>query len=84
MLDNKIRKMKDNKSPGVDGIPPILHKESVEEVSTPIAKVLNLSQEERMVPSEWKEATITLLFKKGKLQTSEFNIKCMEIIANVN
>ena len=43
MIPKKIKKMKDNKSPGVDGIPPKLLKEIVQEISTPLAKVFNLS-----------------------------------------
>ena len=35
MIANKIKKMKDNKSPGVDGIPPKLLKQ----ISTPLAKL---------------------------------------------
>ena len=54
MIAKKIKKMKDNKSPGVDGIPPKLLKEIVEQISTPLAKVFNLSLEEGIVPSEWK------------------------------
>ena len=50
----KIKKMKDNKSPGVDGIPPKLLKEIVEQISTPLAKLFNLSLEEGIVPSELK------------------------------
>ena len=65
MIAKKIKKMKDNKSPGVDGIPPNLLKEIVEQISTPLAKLFNLSQEEGIAPSEWKEANITSLFKKG-------------------
>ena len=57
--------MKDNKSPGVDGIPPKLLKEIVEQISTPLAKVFNLSLEERIIPSEWKEASSRPLFKNG-------------------
>ena len=34
MIAKKIKKMKDNKSPGVDGIPPKLLKEIVEQIST--------------------------------------------------
>ena len=64
MIAQKIKKMKDNKSPGVDGIPPNLLKEIVEQISTPLAKLFNLSLE-GIVPSEWKEANITSLFKKG-------------------
>ena len=83
MIAKKIKKMKDNKSPGVDGIPPKLLKEIVEQISTPLAKFFNLSLEEGVVPSEWKDANITLLFKKGSrnkpenFKTSEFNISCM-------
>ena len=64
MIAQKIKKKKDNKSPGVDGIPPKLLKEIVEQISTPLAKLFNLSLEEGIVPSEWKDANITLLFKK--------------------
>ena len=65
MIAKKIKKMKHNKSPGVDGIPPKLLMEIVEQISTPIAKMFNLSLEEGIVPLEWKEANITPLFKKG-------------------
>ena len=43
--------MKDNKSPGVDGIPPKL--------------LIELSLKEGVVPVEWKGANIIPLFKKG-------------------
>ena len=65
IIAKKIKKMKDNKSPGVDGIPPKLLKEIVEQINTPLAKLFNLSLEEGIVPSEWKEANVTSLFKKG-------------------
>ena len=70
MIAQKIKKMKDNKSPGV-GIPPKLLKEIVEQISIPHAKLFNLSIEEGIVPSEWKEANITPLFKKGSRNTPE-------------
>ena len=38
LIANKIKKMKYNKSPRVDGIPPKLLKEIVEQISTPLAK----------------------------------------------
>ena len=55
MIAKKIKKMKDNKSPGVDGIPPKLLKEIVDQISTPLANLFNLSLEEGIVPSEWKK-----------------------------
>ena len=71
MIAKKIKKMKDNKSPGVDGIPPKLLKEIVEQISTPLAKLFNLSLEEGIVPTEWKEANIMSLFKKGSRKKPE-------------
>ena len=56
---SKINNMKENKSPGVDGISPKILKETVEQISTPLAHVLNMSLQEGIVPLEWKE------FKKG-------------------
>ena len=67
----KIKKMKDNKSPGVDGILPKLIKEIVEQISTPLAIFFNLSLEEGIIPSQRKEANITPLFKKGSRNKPE-------------
>ena len=71
IIAKKIKKMKVNKSPGVDGIPPKLLKEIVEQISTPLANFFNLSLEEGIVPSEWKETNITPLFKKESRNKSE-------------
>ena len=62
---------KKHKSPGVDGIQPKLLKEIVEQISTPLSEMFNLSLEEGIVPSEWKEANITPLFKKESRNKSE-------------
>ena len=52
MVAMKIRDMKDNKSPGVDGISPKLLLGIVEQISIPLATLFNLSLEERIVPLE--------------------------------
>ena len=70
MVAKKIKAMKDNKSPGVDGIPPKLLMET-EQISIPLARVFNLSQKEGVVPFEWKEANIIPLFKKVSRNKSE-------------
>ena len=63
--------MKENKSPGVDGISPKKLKETVRTISTPLAHVFNMSlQERKFVPLEWKEANIIPLFKKGSRNKS--------------
>ena len=71
MVAKKIRDMKENKSPGVDGIPPKLLLEIVKQISIPLATVFNLSIEEGVVPLEWKEANIIPLFKNGSRSKSE-------------
>ena len=71
MLAKKIKAMKDNKSPGVDEIPPKLLMETEEQISIPLARIFNLSLKEGVVPFEWKEANIMPLFKKGSRNKSE-------------
>ena len=62
--------MKGNKSTGVDGISPKILKETVEQISTPLAHVFNMSLQEGIVPLEWKEANIIPLLKKGSRNKS--------------
>ena len=66
MVAKKIKAMKDNKSPGVDGIPPKLLMETVEQISIPLARMFNLSLKEGVVPFELIE---------GKKQTSYHYLK---------
>ena len=47
------------------GIAPKILKETVEQISKPLAHVFNMSLREGFVPLEWKEANIIPLFKKG-------------------
>ena len=65
MVAMKIKAVKDNKSPGVDGILLRLLMETVEQISIPLARVFNLSLKEGVVPFERKEANIMPLFKNG-------------------
>ena len=52
MIVTKIKKLKDNKSPGINGITPKLLKEIAEEISVPLAIMFNLSLREGTVPLE--------------------------------
>ena len=65
MIVTKIKKLKDNKSPGIDGITPKLLKEIAEEISVPLAIMFHLSFREGTVPHEWKHANVVPIFKKG-------------------
>ena len=54
----------------VDGLSPKILKETVEQISKPLAHVFNMSLQEGIVPVEWKEANIIPLFKKGSRNKS--------------
>ena len=43
MDSKKVKTMKDNESPGMDGIPPKILMETVEQISIPLARVFNIS-----------------------------------------
>ena len=64
VVASKTNNMKENKSPGVDGLSPKILKETVEQISTPLAHVFNMSLQEGIVPLEWKEANIIPFFQK--------------------
>ena len=64
MVAKKRKVMKDNKSPGMDGIPPKLLIGTVEQISIPLARVFILSFKEGVVPFEWKEKTSYLYLKR--------------------
>ena len=65
VVASKTNNMKENKSPGADGISPKILKEAAEQISTPLAPMFNMSLQEGIVPLEWKEANIIPIFKKG-------------------
>ena len=83
MVAMKIRDMKDNKSPGVDGIPPKLLFEIVEQISIALAAVFNLSLEEGRVPLEWKEANIIQLLKKVRETSQHGFLKARSCLTNI-
>ena len=70
MVAKQIKAMMDNKSPGVDGIPPKLFTET-EQISIPLARESNLSLREGVVLKELKEANIIPLFKQDSRNKSE-------------
>ena len=49
VVASKVNNMKENKSPGVDGISPKILKETVEQISTPRGHVFNMSLQEGIV-----------------------------------
>ena len=71
IVAQKIKVMRDSKSPGVDGIPPKLLMETVERISIQLARVFNVSLKEGV------------LFFNGKKQTSYHHLKMVREISRI-
>ena len=61
MLDN----LNVNKAPGPDGIGPLILKTASSALAYPLSIIFNLSMRNSAVPTDWKRALITPIFKKG-------------------
>lgn len=65
-----IKSLKNEKSPGIDGIPNEFYKNS-SEIYKLIADIFNLMQKKNKWPTEWQTALITTVFKKGDKEKPE-------------
>ena len=57
--------LKNNKASGPDGIPPTLLKLGASEIAPVLTKIFQASYDQGKLPTDWKHATITPVFKKG-------------------
>lgn len=60
-----MSKLNENKSQGPDQMHPRVLKELRKQISKPITDIFNKSLMDGKLPSNWKEANITAIFKKG-------------------
>ena len=63
---NKLNNLDPGKLPGPDNWHPYFPKELSEELSHPLSILYNKSIKEGILPSQWLEACITTIYKKGK------------------
>lgn len=64
-VKKKIRGLKNESAPGTDGITTLLLKELAEETAPALAMIFTKSLDEGVVPTDWREANVTPIFKKG-------------------
>ncbi|MCP3849730.1 MAG: hypothetical protein GY694_05770, partial [Gammaproteobacteria bacterium] len=64
-VQRKLATLNPFKSPGPDMVVPKLLKELSSELAVPLTILFNLSLERGEVPSEWKHAQVSPIFKKG-------------------
>lgn len=66
MILKKLKDIKINKSPGPDQIHPRVLHEISEALTKPLVIIFNTSLRNQELPSEWKHANVSAIFKKGK------------------
>ena len=69
-VQDKLLKLDPHKATGPDKIPTSLLKNLAAELSTPLTILFNKSLSEGYVPSQWKEAEVIAIFKKGNKNLS--------------
>ena len=70
-LRKKIMKLKVGSAPGPDSISVKFLQTFCDEISVPLSLIFNLSMGEGLVPSDWRNANVTPIFKKGNKGSAE-------------
>ena len=65
LVKERIDKIKYHSTAGPDGITSMFLKETKVQVAVPLAIIYRKSLQEGRVPSDWKKANVTPIFKKG-------------------
>ena len=60
-----LKKLKPDKSPGLDGIHPQVLSSCAEELATPLYIIFRKSLDEGCLPRDWKAARVVPIYKKG-------------------
>ena len=65
MVHKKLQSLRSDKSPDPDKLHPRILKELAKDQTTPLAIIYNKCIDKVTLPSQWKEAIVTPIFKKG-------------------
>lgn len=65
IVHKHLQKLKPNKASGPDGLGSNILKDLCEVISTPLSMLFNQSLRQCYVPSDWKTANVSPIFKKG-------------------
>ena len=70
-VEKQIKAFKSGKATGLDDLPSRLLKDSAACISKPISYIINMSLKTSMVPTVWKNAKITPIYKSGPTNNTE-------------
>jgi len=65
MVLEQLQSLRVDKSPGKDGVHPRVLKELTDEIVGPLTQIFQKSINDGKLPDEWREASITPIYKKG-------------------
>lgn len=65
VVRRRLKALKPDKSPGPDGMHPLVLKQLADELAKPLAKIFDKSYNSGEVPEDWRRANITPIYKKG-------------------
>ena len=71
-MKSTIERLKENAAARPDGVPNKLLKETVDQIKLPLSILFRQSLQQEMIPDEWREASITPIFKKGKSEPGNY------------
>ena len=71
MVEDEIKILKITKSPGPDGIHPIMLIQLAPYLKTPLTLLFNKTLETGEIPADWKKGRISSIFKKGAKNRAE-------------
>lgn len=66
LVCTKLKQLKPDKAPGIDGLPTRLLIETADFISYPLCKIFENSLNTGCLPSEWKLSNVTPIYKGGK------------------
>ena len=75
----ELTKLKLTKATGLDGLTARLLRDSAPVIAKPIMYLVNLTISTRVIPSEWKEARVTPIFKSGE-RNNENNYRPISVL----
>ena len=64
-MKKRLESLNEHKSPGPDGLHPRVLKELSNEISKPLAIIMQKSLDEHTLPQNWRDAHVSPIFKKG-------------------
>ena len=71
VIKNELESLKENKSPGPDGISSTVLKKCAAELSRPLLMLFKKTMNEGQIPQDWKRARIVPIHKKGSKSKPE-------------